>query len=202
MKTLPNGTCTTPPWAAMALTFSSLRLRSKPGVKWRSAEWLAITGTLLEFHRLLDRVFGQMRDVDHDAEAVHFLHHLLAERTQTMPTRFCIGGRVADAVVAAVGEGDVTHAACMEFRQIAEVVDDGCTVLHAQGQQHFAAALQTLEVVRRTQQCELVRMASDQCLHRIDLRIRDLPGLARIVLIGRGVDRHEGDIQAACARAL
>ena len=47
MKAVPNGTCTTPPRAATALAISSLMLRSKPGVKWRKAEWLAITGTLL-----------------------------------------------------------------------------------------------------------------------------------------------------------
>ena len=47
MKAVPKGTCTTPPLAATARASSSLMLRSKPGVKWRKAEWLAITGTVL-----------------------------------------------------------------------------------------------------------------------------------------------------------
>lgn len=47
MNAVPNGTCTTPPFAATARAISSLMLRSKSGVKWRNAEWLAITGTRL-----------------------------------------------------------------------------------------------------------------------------------------------------------
>ena len=46
-KAVPKGICTTPPFAAKASAISSLMLRSKPGVKWRNAEWLAITGTRL-----------------------------------------------------------------------------------------------------------------------------------------------------------
>ena len=65
------------------------------------------------------RVVGDVRDVDDDAEAIHFGHDLFAERAQPAPlVRFDVG-RVRDAVVVAVAQRDVADAAVEEELHLA-----------------------------------------------------------------------------------
>ena len=144
-------------------------------------------------------VIGQVRDVDHDADAIHLRHDLLAERTQAAPLLLHGIGGVADAVVGAVGEGDVAHAAHMELRDLRQIVADRRTVLHAQRQRHAPAGAQAFEIMRRAQHGELVGMPANHRLDRIDLGVGDLPGLALGVRLRRGIDRHERHVEAALA---
>src|SRR3546814_16751824 len=62
------------------------------------------------------------------------------------------------------------------------------------------ALAQRVDILRRAQQRELVRMALGQRLDRIDHLVGHLPRAVVLVLPGRGVDRHEGDVQPAGAR--
>ena len=87
-----------------------------------------------------------MRNVDHHAQTIHFHDHVAPEWAQPIPLLRTRIRRIGDAVVGAVGEGDVAHAAIEEERQLAQVAADRGAVLHAHRQQDATTATQPIDV--------------------------------------------------------
>ena len=98
--------------------------------------------------RLLRRRIAQVRNIDHDPEPVHFTHRFAAERAEPVPFLLQRVRRIGHAVVGAVGEGDVTHAAVEEELHVLQFVAERGAVLHAQRQQHAAALREPVGIAR------------------------------------------------------
>ena len=84
-------------------------------------------------HDVVKRRIGNMRYVYHDAQAVHFMHHLYAEFTEPVIRSVLVIGRVGYMVGFGMGKRDVTNASIIEVLQVLYVTFYGCAVFHAQG---------------------------------------------------------------------
>ena len=71
-----------------------------------------------------------MGEVNHHADAVHFLHHFAAKLAQSAVLAVGFARRVADVVVAVVAESDVNHTFAAVSLNVGEVAADGIAVFN------------------------------------------------------------------------
>ncbi|MBP1769955.1 MAG: hypothetical protein H6P96_573 [Candidatus Aminicenantes bacterium] len=119
----------TPPFAARARSWSSVRLRGLSQTA-RALEWEA-------------KIRG-VRDVDEHAQAVAFGHDLAPEIAQPLVLGIAAVGRgVADIVVGGMAESDVADAQVVEGLDERKILADGVAVLHADEGREPALFLET-----------------------------------------------------------
>ncbi len=151
-----------------------------------------------EVQDLVERVVGDVRDVDHHADAVHPGDQVLAEGAQAVPFRAIVEGGVADVVVLRMRQGDVPHAAVVEMLDVVEVVFEGRAVLDAQEDRDSAAAELGAEPVDRMDQGELVRPFPGETLDHVDGSLGVGLRAALLLVFRRDVDRHEEGVRPPC----
>jgi hypothetical protein len=78
-------------------------------------------GSLGSGDDVVEGLVGNVRDIDHDAETVHFEDHLLAKIGEAVVSG-SIGGRISPIGVAHVGEGHVANAECRVGAEDGEVI--------------------------------------------------------------------------------
>ena len=110
-----------------------------------------------ELQHLMERLVGDVRHVDHHADAIHPGDQLLAEGAQAVPFRAVIEGGVADVVVFRVRQRDVSNAALVEMLHVAEIVFEGRAVLDSQENRDPSAAKPSLDPADGGGDGELVR---------------------------------------------
>ncbi len=145
------------------------------------------------------RRVGDVGDIYHDAEPIHFRNHLLPERTQAIPPRLgVVVGGIPESVVCAVREGDVPDAAVVEMLHVVELAAEAGAVFHSQGEGHGLRRGNLPHLVRRGRQCKLGRVIRRDRLHQVDERVGPVHCGGGVALQIRGnVDGHEGRVEAA-----
>ena len=64
---------------------------------------------LRQSHDLIERTVRNVRDIDHDPEAVHLGNHVPAERTEPIPLSLAVERGITDMVALRMGEGDIPY---------------------------------------------------------------------------------------------
>ncbi|MDR9065907.1 hypothetical protein FEP47_05178 [Burkholderia multivorans] len=121
---------------------------------------------LRERDRLGRRVRADVRQVDHDPDAVHLGDHFAAEVRQ--PAVTLVAAR-ADEVLRVVAKLDDAHAHVGEGLDVADVVLERMRVLEAEDDPRLAFLLRAEDVVGRAHQRQQLAVVADLLLHHADV---------------------------------
>ena len=103
-----------------------------------------------QLHHIPKTALSSMRQVDHDAQPVHLLHHLFAKGTQSVPFPIRMGRRVANIIVIRMAQGDVIDAHLLEFRNVGQILADTESILDTDEEGLFTLLFQTGKLLRCT----------------------------------------------------
>ncbi len=138
-----------------------------------------------------------MRDVHHNTHAVHFFDHLPTKWTKAIPGSGCIVGRVANQVVLAVRQCDITNTTLVEICDILEVVTNRGAIFHTHWQRNNAFFEIAQRLFGRSHHLEFIRMRFGNASHHIDQGIGKFLGAAGFLVARWNVNGHKRYIQTA-----
>jgi hypothetical protein len=121
---------------------------------------------LRERDRFRRRVAAHVRQVDHDADAVHFRDHFAAEVGQAAVALVAAG---ADQVLRVVAKLHDAHAHVGERLDVADVVLERMRVLEAEDDAGLAFLLRAEDVVGGAHQRQQLAVVADLLLHHADV---------------------------------
>ena len=148
---------------------------------------------------VIERLVGNMRNIDNHADGIHFANYLLAEIGEAIVHRRA-GGRVGPVVIAKVRERHREDAHAPVHAQYGQVVVDLMAAFDGEYSGDFFLADDALYVTRASGKLYLVRMLIEDALHGI----AQIEGPANgfwAVVIGWNPEREKWDMNAALAQA-
>ncbi len=165
----------------------------------REEECEAMTGALEVAHGVVERFVGDVRDVDHHAEAVHFQDDLFAEISEAVVRRR-VGGGIGPLGVAHVREGHVANAESSVGAKHGEVVVDHVATFDAHKRGDFALLLGGADFVGGGGEDEIIGMLADGFADCVDLVDGFLDGFGTDGFAG-DPDGEEDGVEATFAHA-
>ncbi len=149
--------------------------------------------------RVVERLVGNVGNIDDHAEPVHLPHHFLAKLGQAIVARF-VGGRVRPIVVAEMDQRHGANPEPVEHAEHAQIVGDRVAALDRQQSGDPAGLVDSEDVGRVVSQFDLVRICVQHTLHRVP-ELQDAPhGLGPCVVRGH-VERKVRSEHAAFTQA-
>ena len=149
---------------------------------------------------------GDVRDIDHHAEAVHLLNDLFAEGCESVVVGdggvVDVAGGVGPVVGVGPGEGHVADAETVVVAQEAEVVLDGVAALDAHQDGELSALVCGEDLVGGEAELQLVGGFADLLKCAVDEREGAVRGLFRGVLAGVDPDGEELCVEVALLRGV
>ena len=127
----------------------------------RHDECDAITGAVVTAERVVERLVGDVRDVDHHAEPVQLADDVLAERRQAVVRRL-VGRRVGPVVVLEVRQRQVADAERGVVAQQPQIVVDHVAAFHAHQRGDLVLGRRAADVGGGRRQHQIVRVRRDR----------------------------------------
>ena len=131
-----------------------------------------MTGDFGDGDRVIERLVGDVRDIDQHAEAVHLEDDLLAAVREAVVVLDLgivdVTGRVGPFVGVRPAQGHVAHAEAVEIAQHANVVFDGVSAFDPQERGQFVLAVGALDVGDTERHHHAVGMAGRLLVDGID----------------------------------
>ncbi len=148
---------------------------------------------------VVEGLVGDVRDVDHEPQAIQLAHDVLAERREAVVLGL-VGRGIGPRVVLEVREREVPHAAPGIITQLLQAVVDHVAAFHPHQRGDLVVGRGAPDVGRGLRQHEILGMRANGRQHRVDERVRLLDGRS-----ARHVARHpngeEERVEAAVAHA-
>ena len=156
-------------------------------------------GLLTDFEGIVETFLGSMAEIDHDAQAIHFVDHLTPEETDAV-MRLGALGRITDIVVAIMAKRHIDDATLCEVTQIDDAALDGCPVLDAQHDALTTSLLVGEEFVGGASDADILlvgchdrlNLIEDAICHRLHARLGGL----------WNVSHHNGSVLAALGHLM
>src|SRR5579863_7985634 len=149
--------------------------------------------------RIVESLVGNVRDIDHDSEAVHLANNLFTEVCQAVVRRL-VGRGIAPIRVDHVRQRHVAHAQRGIDAKNTEVVGDHVAALDSHQRRDLPLAMRAADVVGRSSEHQIVGMFRDSFADRVDLIERLLNRLGARDCAWN-VDREENSAESALAHA-
>ena len=124
--------------------------------------------SLADFEGVVEGFVGNVRNVHHNALAVHFADDSLAKIGEPVVRRL-VGGGIRPLVVVEVGEGHVAHAEIAKHAQHTNVVADHMAALDANERGDFPLGVRVADFVSSAAEDQVFRIFNDVLVHGINL---------------------------------